>query len=105
MLPFVQMSIQKYAFRISMSRIENRGMELLRWATLNAGLNSEILRRKVYDREKPATENIVELRRWIKSAWADIQNEALNKLVDNMPEGSIKVIKNEQKSTEYRIER
>lgn len=93
MLPFVQSSVQKNTFRISMGRIENRGMELLRWPTLNADLNPEILRRKVYDREKPAIENIVELKRWIKSAWEDIQNEALNKLVDNMPEGSIKVIK------------
>lgn len=105
MLPFVQSAVQKNASRISMSRIENRGMELLRWPTLNADLNPEILRRKVYDREKPAIENIVELKIWIKSAWADIQNEALNKLVDNMPEGSIKVIKNEEKSTKYRMKR
>lgn len=36
------------------------------------------LTREVYDQEKPHTGNIVELKTGIESAWADIQNEALN---------------------------
>lgn len=36
------------------------------------------LAREVYDQEKPHTENIVELKTGIESAWADIQNGALN---------------------------
>lgn len=68
---------------------QNFAIEL--WPALSADLNSienlwEIPARKLYDQEKPFVENTVELKKGIKSAWLDIRNESLNKLVDNVPD-------------------
>lgn len=57
--------------------------------------------KKIYDQGKPPTENIVELKKEIKSAWANIRKETLNKLVDSVPNKLIEVIRNKGKSIKY----
>lgn len=62
---------------------QNFESELLPWATSRPDSKPienlwDTLTREVYDQEKPHTGNIVELKTGIESAWADIQNEALD---------------------------
>lgn len=69
--------------------LENFAIELSRWPALSADLNAienlwEIVARKLYDREKPLAENIIGHRKGIKSAWTNIGNVTLNKLVDSV---------------------
>lgn len=58
-----------------------------------------IVAKKVYDQEK-SEENIIKLQKKrkkkeaTKSAWANIPNETLNKLVGSVANGLTKVIKN-----------
>ena len=64
-----------------------------------------ILAGKVYDQEKSAIENIVKLKKRIKSEREDVQNETIKKLVDSVPNRFVKVIKNKEistKSTEWK---
>ena len=58
-----------------------------------------ILAGKVYDQEKSAIENIVKLKKRIKSEREYIQNETIKKLVDSVPNRFVKVIKNKEIST------
>ena len=58
-----------------------------------------ILAGKVYDQEKSAIENIVKLKKRIKSEREDVQNETIKKLVDSVPNRFVKVIKNKEIST------
>jgi len=82
------------------------GIDLLPWSALSPDLNPienlwSILARKVYDQEKPEINNIAELRKRIKSAWAEISNETLNSLIDSIPNRLLVVVKNNGKSTKY----
>ena len=57
--------------------------------------------KKIYNQDKPPIENIVELKKEMKSAWANIRKETLNKLVGSVPNRLIGVIRNKGKSTKY----
>lgn len=64
-----------------------------------------ILAGKVYDQEKSAIENIVKLKKRIKSEREDVQNETIKKLVDSVLNRFVEVIKNKEistKSTEWK---
>lgn len=85
---------------------EDFGIELLPWPALSPDLNPienlwGILARRVYDQGKPPINNIAELRRRIESAWADIPDEILNKLINSVPDRLLEVITNKGKSTKY----
>lgn len=94
MILFIQLPLQTSDFRI----------KLLQWSALSPDLNRienlrGILARKIYDQEKPAIENIVKLKKRIKSKREDVQNETIKKLVDSVPNRFVEVIRNKEKST------
>ncbi|CAK9818981.1 Transposable element Tc3 transposase, partial [Anthophora quadrimaculata] len=83
---------------------EGFGIKLLPWRAISPHLNSienlwSILARKVYDQEKPQIQNVRELKNGIESAWADIPNDILNRLLDNICDRLLDVIKEKRKYT------
>lgn len=66
--------------------LEEFGIKLLPWPALSPDLNPiedlwSILERKVYGQGKPQIQNVHELKNRIESAWTDIPNETLNRLI------------------------
>ncbi|CAK9818949.1 Transposable element Tc3 transposase [Anthophora quadrimaculata] len=85
---------------------EEFGIKLLPWPAISPDLNPienlwSILARKVYDQEKPQIQNVRELKNRIESAWADIPNDTLNRLIDSIPDRLLDVIKAKGKYTKY----